>query len=523
MVDDPYPDTRAHRRAWIEPNEGFGDLTATIAYNYGLSIDGRGNLFTIVQYPTANLPASPPRPSRPFKSGTNRETDLTGRTHEGTMKLEWKTDIGTLTSYTGYAIRKTHLAYDFDGSWADVNGSEQFWKQNTFQQALDFNVEGIDNLDLIIGGTYYKDKLHTPRQIGYGGGVVNSLFATTLRTESLAGYIDGTFHVTDALAISAGGRYTTEKKEGEYANFNPAGVPIVNGAGANGKRFKAFTPRASIRYEVADRTNVYASVSRGFRSGGFQPNGSASDAQYLPFDPEKITAYEIGLKADRPNFTISTAFFYYDYRKLQVGVTVPNPFNPSGLISKVINAEKAEVYGIDGDINWQPAEGFNIHLGAAWLHGRYKDFDNATGTGLNATTGLNVTNQPQDWTGQQMTRAPDFTANLGVDYSVTAIKGGKLQFSSNLHYTSSYISNSASLYGPRAGALADKQRYRQDGYVLLNMQINWTDASDHMSLGVFGNNLTNQTYRLTYSGGAFGDYSSWAAPITYGVRAGYKF
>ena len=498
------------------------DLKLTWGYNYGLSSDGRGNLFTIVGYPAASLPASPPRPSGPFRSGTNRQTDLTGRTNELTAKIELQTGAGTLTSYTGYAVRKTHLAYDFDGSWVDLNGSEQFWTQKTFQQSLDFNVEGIEHVDLVIGGTYYKDKLSTPLQIGYGGNAVTSLFATTLRAESLAGFIDGTYHLSDALSISAGARYTHETKKGAYANFTPAGVATAN-FGDNATSFNAFTPRGTIRYEFAPRSSVYASISRGFRSGGFQPNGAINDANYLPFLPEKITAYELGLKVDRPTFTFSGAFFYYDYANLQVGVTIPNPAQPNGLISKVINAKKAEVYGIDGDISWRPLDGLNVHLGAAWLHGRYKDFANATGTGLDIASGLNVTNQPQNWTGQQMTRAPDYTVNLGIDYTIQDVAGGALQLGGNLHYTSSFITNSASLYGPLAGARANQQRYRQGAYVLLNLQANWTDPSDHFTLGVFGNNVTNKIYRLTYSGGGFGDYSSWASPATYGARIGYKF
>ena len=106
----------------------------------------------------------------------------------------------------------------------------------------------------------------------------------------------------------------------------------------------------------------------------------------------------------------------------------------------------------------------------------------------------------------------------------TGFAGGNLGLSANGSDTSSDVAANPSLYGSLAGpALANTQRYRQDGYALLNAQVNWTDPSGQYTLGIYGDNITNTRYNFALSGGAFGDYSQGNEPATYGVRAGFKF
>ena len=81
-----------------------------------------------------------------------------------------------------------------------------------------------------------------------------------------------------------------------------------------------------------------------------------------------------------------------------------------------------------------------------------------------------------------------------------------------------------SLYGPLAGpGLANKQRYREPSYALVNAQANWTDPSGHYTIGVYGENITNHRYAIIRSGGAFGDYRQYNEPVTYGVRVGFEY
>lgn len=497
-------------------------LTATVAANYGLSADPRGQNFNIEQYAPASLPKPPARADQPYTASFTVPPRVRATTKEATLKLVYAMDFGSLTSYTGYARRRTGTRFDFDGSPADLSLAVQDWKQETFQQGLDLNVTAIEGFDLIVGGTYYNDRLENLGQLGISNGVLASIATATLRAEAWAGYVDGTIHLTDKLVFNVGGRYTKEKKRAKYQTVNPAGA-FLTPPGSGDDSFSAFTPRGSLRYEIGPRTNIYYSISKGFRSGGFQPNGATNPALFIPFAPERITAYELGFKTSSQWLQFDTAAFYYDYRKLQVGVTVPNPITGIGLVNLVSNAPKAVVYGLDALVAMQPVDRLNIRIGGAYLHARYKDFTNATGNGLNTTTNLNVPGQRQDWSDLQMARSPTFSGNVSLDYTIPDVAGGALQLSTNANYTDSFVLSNPSVFGPLAGSLARKQRYRQSAYTVINGQVSWTDPSEAIKVTLFLNNITDKRYRMTYNGANLGDYSSWAQPRTYGARLGYSF
>jgi iron complex outermembrane receptor protein len=144
------------------------------------------------------------------------------------------------------------------------------------------------------------------------------------------------------------------------------------------------------------------------------------------------------------------------------------------------------------------------------------------GFGVDPTNSINISDQPQDWSDTDLLRAPKFSGNAGFDYKIPT-DFGTLAINSTLSFTSSYLMV-GSLFGPLAPPdLRRKERYKQDGYALLSAQVSWTDLSDHFSVTVFGDNLTNKRHFTTFAGGPFGDYSPIADPITYGIRVGYKF
>jgi iron complex outermembrane recepter protein len=516
-------------RTKIEADLGE-NLTATLAYNYAYSNDTTGHVYTPYEYTPSFIPNPPRRAPDLGQVSYNVRPILKSVSHQPTLKLVFDMGIGTLTSYTGYTKREDRSQFDFDGTYNQIVSFTSAFDQKTFQQALDLSINAIDNLDLIVGGVYYYDDVQAVPKLGgssnFGStGALSSMTISGTTTESYSFYADATYSLTDSLSINFGGRYTHDDK-----NVN---MLVVNGAGVvtlpftfREATFSKFTPRASIRYELAPQTSIYASWSKGFRSGSFSLGAVASPDLLNPIRPENITAYEVGFKTARSNLRFDISAFYYDYTDINVSVTVPAAQCPPGQtcvpIPQFGNAPAAEIYGVDAQVSVSPFEGLNIQAGGAWLHARYTDFPNATGTGLNSVTGLNVS-QAQDWSGQEMARAPKFSANLNVDYSFP-LASGDMELAGNLTYTDSYVINNASLYGPLAGpALADKQRYRQEAFALINASATWTDPSGRMSVGVFGRNLTDKRYRATYNGSALGDYSGMSPPRSFGVRLGYQY
>ncbi len=292
---------------------------------------------------------------------------------------------------------------------------------------------------------------------------------------------------------------------------------------------------------------MYASYSKGFRSGAFPGNPPANNvANWIPAKQEEVDAFEVGLKSANRAVRFELAGFYYSYKNLQTSATIPDPTCPtpgpgippcSRVISLIQNAPRAKIYGIEGSFEVSPFENFNLRGGALWLHARYGDNTFFTGVGVNpAVAGINanadalktfanVTQIAQNISGLQLSRAPNFSANLGLDYLIPNGDGG-LRFAAALKYTDSYVVTNPSVWGNATGVPVDRQRqqrFREGAYALVNASVTWTDPSDHYYVRVWGNNLTDHRYRLHYSGtGTFGSYSPMAEPLTFGATIGYK-
>ncbi|RYD25089.1 MAG: TonB-dependent receptor, partial [Lysobacteraceae bacterium] len=458
----------------------------------------------------------------------NYPSRVSARTYEPTLTVAWKSGIGTLTSRTSYGWRKFGIDFDFDGSYRDLGFSAGRTGSRTFQTQVDYAIDAIDRLDLVIGGLYYDDQMRPAdpfrnsdpsgyTTITYGPGLSPLTGSTSnFDTTSYAIFADATYHLTDRLALNLGGRYSHDKRQAEefIRNFvtNVQSLPVTKAVA----EFSKFTPRASVRYELAPRTNVYASYSVGYRSGAFPPNIVSTPAQLVPVRPETLKAYEAGFKTAGRNLRAEVAAFYYDYRNYNVSIIAINPVTQS-LTSIVGNAPKATIKGIEAQVAFTPIPETNITFAGSYLHARYGRFPNASGTGLNAMTNLNIGGQTQDWTGKQMSRAPDFSATASLDRTFDLF-GGELVAAGTLAYSDSYVITNPSLFGPLAAPeLRDKQRYRQGKTTFLNAQLNWTDPSGHYLVGVYGKNIFNEKFRATYSGSAlYGDYGVAGQPVTYG-------
>jgi iron complex outermembrane receptor protein len=495
------------------------NLTATLAYTNMTNNDPTTLLFPNQGYAPSYLPAEPFAARLPFRASSNVTTINQSISHDATLKLVLNTPLGPLTSRSGYTARKDDEQYDFDGTYLNLLTAIGQYKEHTFQQMLDYSIETIARVKATVGLSYYNDKLRNNGSEAVLGGVPFDATYVTLRDEAFAAYADGTYQVTDKLFFNVGGRYTHETKSSRYEDDSlaPGGGYLVP-PGYVSKGFNNFTPRGTLRYKITPHTDVYASISRGWRSGGYNPTPPPGE----PFKAENITAYEVGFKTAQSIFRFNASGFYYKYTDLQVGVTEINPINNS-LISTVSNAPSARIYGLDIDGSVSPVTGLTFSAGAEFLHAHYQDFPGVTGIGLDPTSGTNI-QQVQNWSGLQMVRAPNFSGNVGFNYE-TKVEGGKLAFSGNVFYTSSYAQSNPSVYGSLvAGPLQNAQRFRDGSYVLVNGQIGWTEPSGHATISVFVTNLSNTKYYINYGGTSyFGNVGVYNEPRSIGAKLHYTY
>lgn len=500
----------------------------TLGYNRSRVEDPRGLTVMIHDHFPAGFigPMTAQRDVTGVQFPTKNPSDVS----EYTATILVTTPIGTLTSRTGYSERDTVNIYDFDGQQNSIVHSKSRFTQHSWQQGLDYHIDVIPRLNLLVGAYYYDDKFVLDPAYGFAGtdeNAITSYSRDRLRTKAYSFYADGTYELADRLFLTLGGRYSHEKKTLFFETLIPAGSANTLAA-PRSATFTGFTPRANLRYALDGASSVYASYSRGFKSGTFNPT-AVNPAILQAVKPENVNAYEVGYKLARRGFRFSTAAYYYDYTDLQVGISQPNPSAPTTIITLTGNAKKAEIYGLEAELSADITSAWDVNVGAAYNHARYKDFKNATGTGVNPLTNLNQSSI-QDWSGNTMVRAPAWTANMRTNYKVPML-GGRTTFTASASWTSKYIPVNASTFFVQTNASTPvilnsntNQRFWQKAFALVNLQAEWAAPGDHFTIAMYGNNLFDKRYKIIDTANSLvGDYWQWSEPATFGVRAGYKF
>lgn len=260
----------------------------------------------------------------------------------------------------------------------------------------------------------------------------DSFGATQQKTRSLAAYGQLSYTIADKLTLTAGARYTEDKKTLLQSRFNRAatgpgayfahsindnidyrcgGFIPANDASVSADRTAVdqaynficntlkqdfVTYRGSVDYKFDRNHMIYASYSTGVHSGGFNtgPVTIAGVPTLLSFAPEKVRAWEIGTKNTLMNGRLSfnLAAFRNDYRNLQAQTSIPNPDNPLiGVIALTQNIGRDRAYGVDAEAVIRPTEALTINLAFNYLHARELDYAVNTFNFGGAATFCNVT------------------------------------------------------------------------------------------------------------------------------------
>lgn len=236
-------------------------------------------------------------------------------------------------------------------------------------------------------------------------------------TTSYSAFAQGTYHLTDTLRLTVGYRYSSDRKSiAQSAVRYLVGPPQVNVAGFPfygdlKRRFHGSTPKVGLDWQVTPSTLLYASATRGYKSGGF--NYAATTLPALGYEPETVWSYEVGLKTDLfdHHLRLNLAAFSYDYKNLQVQALLG-----PGVVS-ILNAANARGRGIEAEITARPAEGWTLNANVTLLDSKYNAFPNASvASGVKpfvvASPRYNTALNAYDAGGNYLSFAPKFTANV---------------------------------------------------------------------------------------------------------------
>jgi iron complex outermembrane receptor protein len=162
---------------------------------------------------------------------------------------------------------------------------------------------------------------------------------------------DTSYELTSRLTFGAGVRSFRDHQD-YLDTYNPGETAT----------FRSVDPRAYVQYKLAGQVNVYASVAKGFRSGGFNSFGQPS------YGPESVRTYELGTKLSAMDDRVSfdTAVFYSKYTDFQTYGLSPVLGFPL-----TQNAGKVRIEGIEWDLTWRPTDQWNLHLSGDYLDSKF--------------------------------------------------------------------------------------------------------------------------------------------------------
>ena len=534
------------------------------------------------------------------------------RDHNVSADVSYKLPALTLKSITGYADFKAERSQDTDFSASTIGIDYQKTGAKTFTQEFQVLSEGSGALGYVAGVYYFKDKLEglfinqqLPRTIRSAAVAAPITLAQngagfydlqTPETTSNAVYGQLSLRATDALTLTGGARYTRDKKSFRFANansvlpLNAAGAPdgtlitlatpspstaaygnkgISNCVGSNAQpgfnclpgtntvfgatyddaTFSKSTGRLGADFKLNSAQLVFASVSTGFRSGGFN-SGQTLEA-VRTFKPEEVTAVEIGSKNRflGNKLQVNAAAYSNSYTNLQEQrqIAVGNT-----TISTIFNAAKAKAKGFELETEWRTTADLTVGATLTLLDAKYSSFPDvalpfgtsilvadptslvpqtdaagvviapagqrrifAPGYNCRVVPGTGGAGQAAaafgcDLSGKRLPYSPERQASFFVKYDIGLGNMGVLTPLLAVQYSSGF-------FGQPSNADIEKQ----GAYTKADFKLNWK-ISEALAVQAYVDNLSDkQTINRFVWGGGGGLQASAAMPRTYGLRLSY--
>jgi iron complex outermembrane recepter protein len=442
--------------------------------------------------------------------GSNRTT-YRGWGLSGQANLDLS-DRMQVQSITGYREFDSTFFADGDISPARTGFGINVLTNWSFSQELRLNIEATDTVFVTLGGYYFEqssgyDSIQDLRYL--------APFPLQFRqpdvvdADAKAAFANLGWEIMPGLNLNAGIRYTEESKEQNYFRYNlngtinrfldPVGAACgegfdgvdTNDCNNNGNTtevLRALTGgvaeyngdkidwRVALDYRFSDSVMAYASVSTGFKGGGSNPR-PFNAFQLLAFDPEELTAYEVGLKTDLLDrrVRLNLSAFLNRYNNIQVGVSpCPLPAELAAFATPSacrINGGDAEIKGLELELNAEPVDGLRIDGSLSYLDFQYRRV--AAGTGILLT--------------DQGTGMPEWKWSVGAQYTIDLGDAGSLTPRIDANYQ-------AETFTGFDGVGANRLAQFLPSFTMANARITWRNADEDLSVALEVTNLTDEYY-----------------------------
>jgi len=309
-----------------------------------------------------------------------------------------------------------------------------------------------------------------------------------VNADSKAAFGTVILHPTDALTLTGGLRYTKEHKDYTFVRKSLDGGALEDffGVGAldglqavyNGHRLDW---RISADYRFNPSLMAYATVSTGFKGGGVVARPfTALQAINGAFEPETLTAYEVGVKSDwfDRRLRLNLSGFYNDYKNIQLPIADCSVLDevPIGTdtntCAAIQNAGDGHMYGLEAELSVSPVDGLDIDASLSWIDGAWDRIDEVVGGGIQI--------------GDPIT-TPNWRASGGIQYKADLGNSGSLTPRLDFAYTGKQSIGRLNYTSPLE---------YNPSYVLANARVTWRNADEDLSISLEVQNLFDKYYLL---------------------------
>ncbi len=507
-INLPISDTFAARIAFnAERRDSFWDVSGPASGNDGVRTNSvrLGLLWTPTEALTVNFKTDYNHldyggyPSDPVNS-TNDLFDITANGDmaardwfvRSVLKVDYVFDNGvTLRSVSGYQDGNTYYTADLDGTSVGNRTFTDSVDETIWSQEINLISPGDGPMSWVLGLYHQSDELDfLPGEFVIGLPAGNPFSEYVLQgtnpKETSAVFGQVTFKLPQRFELQVGARYS-ESKTSNDITIMQYGTPIAQKQSASSDNISG---KVSLSWTVDDHNFLYAFVATGYKPGGLNvPVGFGAPD---PFEPEKVTNYELGWKAGFLGGRLRTQMnvYYNDYENFQVTIGYPVlPIFGFGLNTP----EPSTIYGFEAQLEavFGP---LSVDAGLGWMKSEIGEFyatdpRGATFTACDPATGP-VSASCLNLEGREQSYAPELTFNIGAQYRFTLANGDSITPRLNYGYVSEQW---ATLF--QNAARGDRIEERN----VFNAQLAW--RSGDLVTTLYATNLTDDRYVAAINSG----------------------
>ncbi|MCK0070916.1 TonB-dependent receptor [Kordiimonas laminariae] len=369
--------------------------------------------------------------------------------------------------------RRTEYTGGLDDDATAFNLSEFPETGEAEQYSVELQVNGSwDNFDLVTGLFYFNEdgeNFSGPFNFAPFNGAVDTIgtiangdfFELAQETDAIAIYANGSYHVTEQLTIGGGLRYSDDSKEANALFPSFGGVRDFEEVDSS-----AVTWDANINYSIDEKTSVYATVARGYQTGGVPPRPFGGEAQFDPFDEVTAINYEIGFKSQiTDNFLLLASAFTTNYNDFVVQVSEPQA---GGFVTRAGNAAKARGRGFELETKTSFDNGFYINTSIGYLDAEIRELEGEV-------LGISV--------GDKLPLAPEWTISAVTGYRTVLSNGAELSFQADYSFRDDMF-----------GQVVNSETELLEARDLFGFNIQYLSEDGTWSIDLYGENVFNEVY-----------------------------